>query len=283
MPKKENGYVDPLLSGFAADYASVFSQGLVGSILAPPIEVDKPDAQYAYFGKDVYADLPNTELAHNGGKPDRVGGRGVKKPVNAIDHGLDSAIDVRDASFEDVPFAPAERRAVRGLVSRLALAHDRRVKDIFTNETGRNESLSGSGTGVDNQWSGSGGDPIKKVEGRKSNMDIDPNVMVIGRNVWQALKSNPKIISRLGDVQTTKVVTIETLSALFDIERVVVARGQIGKKRQNKSASSLGYIWDDLCVMAYVEKELSDESLTAAATFYVRYPEAGGEMWLVRS
>ncbi len=284
MPKKEKGYVDPLLSGFAVDYASVFSRGLVGVVLAPPIPIAKPDAKYAYFGKDMYAHLPDTELAHNGGKPNRIGGRGIQKPVNAIDHGLDEAIDKRDAGFEDVPFAPSERRAVRHLVSQLSLAHDKRVRDKFLAEPGRNEALSGDGTGADNKWSGKGGDPVKKVEARKGEMIVDPNVMVIGRNVWQALKTNPQIVGRVGEVQNTKVVTLDTLSALFDVEKVVVARGQIGDKKQNKSGTAnLSYIWDDLCIMAYVDKNLSEESLTAAATFYVTYPEAGGEMWLVRT
>jgi len=35
--------------------------------------------------------------------------------------------------------------------------------------------------------------------------------------------------------------------------------------------------------MAYMEENLTDESLTVAATFFVRYPEAGNEMWLVRT
>jgi len=284
MPRDVKGYVDPLLSGFAVDYASVFARDLVGSLLAPAIPITKPDSQYAYFGADIYAQLPDTELARNGGKPNRVGGRGEKKPVNAIDHGLDAALDLRDAELEDAPFAPSERRAVRSLVSKLSLAHDRRVKDKLLAEAGRSESLAGNGTGAANQWSGQGGDPVAKVESRKADMIVDPNIMVIGRDVWQALKKNPKIISRVGEVQTTKVVTLETLAALFDIDKVVVARGQVGGKRQNKSSSAtLSGIWDGLCVIAYVDENLSDESLTAAATFYVRYPEAGNEMWFVRT
>lgn len=284
MPKERTGYVDPLLSGFAVDYAARFSRGLVGSMLAPMVPIAKPDAQYAYFGADQYADLPATELAQNGGRPERVGGKGIKKPVNAVDHGLDTAVDKRDAGFEDKPFAPAKRRAVRNLVSRLMLAHDRRVRDKFSSEANRNERLAGDGTAAANKWSGQGGDPIAKVEARKSNMVVDPNLMVLGRNVWQALKKNPQIIARLGEVQNAKVVTNATLSALFDIERVVVAQGQVGASRQNKGGkAALHYIWDNLAVMAYVDPALSDESLTAAATFYVEYPEAGGEMWLVRS
>jgi len=284
MARDVKGYVDPLLSGFAVDYASIFAKDLVGPLLAPAIPITKPDAQYAYFGANVYAQLPNTELARNGGKPNRVGGRGEKLPVNAIDHGLDMAIDKRDAEFEDAPFAPSERRAVRSLVSRLSLAHDRRVRDKLLAETGRSESLQGNGTEEINKWSGRGGDPVKKVENRKGEMIVDPNLMVMGRNVWQALRRNPKIIARVGEVQTTKVVTLATLCALFDIGRVVVARGQIGGKKENKSGDAgLSYIWDDLCVMAYVADDISDESLTVAATFYVRYPEAGDEMWLVRT
>jgi len=284
MPRDVKGYVDPLLSGFAVDYASIFARGLVGPMLAPAIPISKPDAQYAYFGKDVYAQLPNTELAANGGRPNRVGGKGEKKPVNAIDHGLDTMIDLRDAGFEDAPFAPSERRAVRSLVSKLSLAHDRRVRDKLLAESGRSESLQGNGTEEVNRWSGRGGDPVKKVESRKSKLIVEPNLMVIGRDVWQALRRNPKIIARVGELQAAKVVTLETLSVLFDIEKVVVARGQIGGKRESKGGDSdLTGIWDGLCIMAYVEENLTEESLTAAATFFVRYPEAGGEMWLVRT
>jgi len=238
MPRDVKGYVDPLLSGFAVDYASVFAKDLVGSLLAPAIPIMKPDAQYAYFGADNYAQLPDTELASNGGKPNRVGGRGEKKPVNAVDHGLDAVIDLRDAGFEDAPFAPSERRAVRNLVAKLSLAHDRRVRDKLLAESGRSESLTGNGIEEVNKWSGRGGDPVKKVESRKSDMLADPNLIVIGRDVWQTLKRNPKIISRVGEVQSAKVVTLKTLAALFDVEKVVVAQGQIGGKRESKGGST---------------------------------------------
>ena len=69
-------------------------------------------------------------------------------------------------------------------------------------------------------------DPLQDVEGWKetilSTTGIMPNTLVLGYQVFRQLKNHPDIVDRF-KYTSSATVTTDMLSAIFDIERVLVA------------------------------------------------------------
>jgi len=87
----------------------------------------------------------------------------------------------------------------------------------------------GSTTGTDitvgTQWGTNSSTPIEDVTAQSiavsQNTGYKPNTLVIGPQVFDALRHHPDIIDRIKHVQRG-VVTLDLLPALFDVDRVLV-------------------------------------------------------------
>jgi hypothetical protein len=79
-------------------------------------------------------------------------------------------------------------------------------------------------------WSDSASTPIKNVTDWsttvKTSVGVRPNVLAMGRRVWDALKTNPDIIDRIkyssGNSQPT-VVTKQAVAALFEVDEILIS------------------------------------------------------------
>lgn len=83
------------------------------------------------------------------------------------------------------------------------------------------------------QWNEAGSDPIGDVENCKTliaeSTGFEVNTMVMDRATWAVLRNHPDIIDRIkfsGGVGNNNpaVVNLQTVAAVFDVERIVVAR-----------------------------------------------------------
>lgn len=110
-------------------------------------------------------------------------------------------------------------------------------------------SIANTGT-PSTKWDNSG-DPISDVKDAKASMLMDPNIMVMSKEVWEVIKENAKIIERFGGGFTnTKVVTLEMVAAIFELDKIYIAEA---RKSTTKpvNAASLSRIWSDDVLLAY--------------------------------
>ncbi len=283
MPKSK-GYIDPLLSGFAVDYSERLAKGLVGHRLFPRVPVEKPDDKYAYFGLDSLV-VPDTSLAKNGGRPHRVGMEGEEKTLSCAAHGLQDGFDIEDMQYREGPFALKEKTKVQALVRKLEVAQEVRIREVVLNESGRYKTLSGTGSALGNKWPSSGGKPYDEIRAAIDNILFAPNMMIISKDVWRVMQGHSDFTGRVGEVQNTKRVTIQTIADLFEIETVLVTDGIVGPAKKNKngtSMSDLSQIWQNCLVLAYVDDKQNDLAVNrAGSTFQVKDSEADGSGYVV--
>ncbi len=277
MPGRSNGYVDPLLSGYAVDYSGRLRTGLVGAQLFPRVMVNKPDAKYAFFGLGNLS-VPDTRLASNGGRPKRVDFLSEERSLSCEAHGLEDGFDISEMEYREGPFASSEKNKVRSLVAKLEAAQEVRIRNLALNVPGRFASLSGTGSGINNKWSGGNGKPYDRLMEAVDSCLWMPNVMVISKDVWRVLQNHPDFTGRVGEVQTTKRVTTQTIADLFGVEKVLIADGVIGPSRQNKNGTSmndLSHVWNGSVVVAYVDdKQHGTDVNRAGSTFMVKDRDA---------
>ncbi|SCM71510.1 conserved hypothetical protein [uncultured Pleomorphomonas sp.] len=80
------------------------------------------------------------------------------------------------------------------------------------------------------RWDDSASDPVVQIKAEKREQQrrtgFKPNTLVIGPQVWDALTEHPDIIDRIKYGQTPgspAIVSRQTIAALFEIERILVA------------------------------------------------------------
>lgn len=280
-----NDYVSPLLTNVAVDYAANAAQRTVAEKILPTVLVEKPDSEYIEFSKNNLVVPENVRLADNGGIPKSVDFNQNRKPINCEDVGLRLNIDLAKMGEQNDPMRYRQRR-LESLVNRLTL---RRELDTlaFLRSLPKKTELAGDGTGAENRWSGAGGDPIELMDSIREAMLAEPNTMVLGRNVYYALRKNPVVLDRLKQNYSTGSgavrVTTDWLASLFEIPSVTIATPwTVGSREElGKADPDIQRIWDNVVWVGYVEPNPTPESLTFGAHFGVRWPEADELGWLV--
>jgi len=246
--------------------------------------VTKPDDKYAYFGLDTLS-IPDTRLAKNGGRPNYAGDHGEEKTLSCASHGLIDGFDIEDMQYREGPFSVKEKSKTQSLTRKLDAAQEARIRDAVLNEAGRFSTLAGTGATIDNKWPGNGGKPYDKIMESIDKMLMPPNMMVISKDVWRVMQGHSDFTGRVGEVQQTKRVTIQTIADLFEIKTVLIADGVVGPSKKKKAGigmDDISQIWQNCLVLAYVDDAQNDtDVLRAGSTFQVKDPDADGSGFVV--
>ena len=108
----------------------------------------------------------------------------------------------------------------------------------------------GSSTGGDitpgTLWSASGGTPIKDIQTQQdavySKTGRKPNVLVLGRDVYTALRDSEDVLDRV-KFSERGIVTTDLLASLFDVDEVMIASSIVNSANEGATAS-FSYIFD---------------------------------------
>ena len=281
MPK-QYGYINPLLSNLAEDYSKKAREGLIGQILYPRITVGKPSGEYAVYDKAGAYKVPDVTMAGERSQAREFNTAGKKKPCAATPYALKSFISKDGLEFMEGPFKLWEKQKVEMIVGKLEMAQEKRVADTVLSLAGRTAALTGTGNAKTDKWVNSGGNPFEAVQDAVKQLFYRPNLMVLSESVFDALEYHPKLLEKLGEANLIKKVSEETLSKLFRIDRVVIAKGRagFGKENASRSATPTG-IWGG-CVVLACTSNVWDEPC-AGKTLAVKYAEADNQGYVVRS
>lgn len=267
----------PLLSGFAQDYASQVT-GLIARKLFPVLPVDKQDAKYPLYGKEnLY--VPNDDLNSNNGTPREATRHSELVDIHCVPHGLLETVDRQQNSEREEPMRVKEMQVVQGVVNKLLINEEVRVKSIVENSA-NGTALSGDGTASTNKWSGAGGDPFAVKKTALENLWFEPNTLVLGYNVYTALKNNPKILAKLSSA-ATQVVTKDLLKEIFEVENILIGTARSAGDKPQKGSPSISSVWAGLCAFAYVTEDF--EMPTAGRIFVEKQTDVDTEGFWVGS
>jgi energy-coupling factor transporter ATP-binding protein EcfA2 len=271
---RELGYVSPLLSNLASDYAKKTREGLIAPILFPRIPVGKPSGKYAVFDKESAYKVPDVTMAGERSRAAEFASSGAMKNYATSRYGLKSFIDRADLEFFEGPFKLWERRKTEELVGKLEMAQEKRIAATV-------QTLSGRSVAPSTKWSGGAGNPHTDIKDAVAQLFYRPNLMIISETVFDAIEYHPKLLEKLGEANMIKKVDETTLGKLFRIDKVIVAKGKadFGKRSESKTASVTN-IWGNAVVLAYVSA-VWDEPC-AGKTLAVTYKEADGSGYVVR-
>lgn len=118
-----------------------------------------------------------------------------------------------------------------------------------TYETGLKTTLEGT-----NQWSHKDSDPVSAIEAAREavalKIGLEPNTLVLGRQVFAKLRSHPGLMAMWND-NARRLLTVEKLQELLDVPKILVGRAMYNTAKQGKTVNK-GYIWGKHAALLYV-------------------------------
>ena len=244
MPELSNVHTDKILTNISVQYRNA---ALVGTQLMPIVAVKKEsDKYYIYDSKAARFRIPKTLRAP---KTDSktVDWKVTTDTYSCEEYALNDLIDDREKANADKPLK-LEVDTVEFLTDILQLDLEMRIKTILAANLSANT--------VDVLWSIPGtSNPIDDIEVGKAAIHAvifkEPNILLLGKAVFDILKHHPDILDRIKYVQKG-VVTAELMAAVFGVDKVIVGAAGYNTAKEGKTAS-YSYLWGKNAILAYVE------------------------------
>jgi hypothetical protein len=116
-----------------------------------------------------------------------------------------------------------------------------------------NSVWSGSST-PSTLWDDNASNPLEDVETARESVaktiGREPNVMVIGREVWTDLRHHPDLLDRI-KYTATGIMTPQLLGQLFEVEKLLIGNAVYDTGEEGGTAS-YGFVWGKHAFVGYV-------------------------------
>jgi hypothetical protein len=239
---------DPILSNVILGYRSPL---LVGNNLFPLVPVASTGGQVLTFGKELFQQYATRRAP--GASTTRIDFGYLGEPYALLNNSLEIPVPFENlADAAVVLHLDLSVKAVQlGMdANMLQLEREQAAKAInpaLYDASNKNIALSGASL-----WSAKTTcNPFADIEEAKESITqqcgLSPNTMVLSRSAFKAIRQATSIIERFKYTDAT-AVTVAKLSALFDIENIVVGKAV----SYDLDTDTMSDVWGNNAVVAYV-------------------------------
>jgi len=261
MPELENVHKDQILTNISIMYRNA---AYVGTEIMPIVPVKKKsDIYYIYDSKADRFRIPKTLRAPRS-ESRTVDWKVTTDGYVCDEHALNSLIDDIERDNADKPLN-LETDTVEFLTDIVTLGLEMRIKDMIEATLSANAPTNG----VWSDYTTETIDPIADIEIAKAAIHAvifrEPNVLLLGKAVYDKLKYHPKIIELIKYSQKG-VLTTDLMASIFGIEKVIVGKAGYNTAKEGKTAV-LSYLWGKNAILAYVEPRPGIKKFSLGYTF----------------
>ena len=213
--------LDPILSAVARGYRS--PKAAVANVLFPIVTVGQRAGRILSFGPDDFK-LVSTARAP-GANTKRIQFGYASEPFSLVDYRLEGAVPVElMEEAQAVPGIDLQSNAVRRVQNVMALEREKKAADL-ARDAAKYHSDNKATLTTDTQWDDVDSDPFTAIINAKEvirgKTGETPNVLTLGPKVLTALRTHPKVLSRLSTASDRPPATIAQLQALFELQQIV--------------------------------------------------------------
>lgn len=272
--------VDPVLTNLVWGYKNA---AMIADAVFPRVFIDKEGGKIPVFGKEAFKEYSTYRALRGNSNMMPVAARSTVDVV-LDEHDLGYPIDLRekaDSTFDEQKIATNSVSAALALKREIIAAG--LAFDAANFASGNKITLSGT-----SQFSHADSTPITTVETGKAavaaGIGVEPNVMLMGKAVYDALKNHSTLLERI-KYSMKGIVTLDLMKELFGIANIFV-----GSAVKSSDAGVLSNVWNDSLLLAYVA--LGSESEAEPSFGYTltkrsypqvdRYVKEGGKVEIVR-
>lgn len=254
--------VDQILTNVSLAYPS---PEYVAEQIFPSVPVAKQSGKHFVYDRGRFR-LNNADRSAGSNSNEVTLSLTTSTPYMADDHALRQFVtdeDVDNAVEGTDPFVDATENTTDMLNS----AREIELAAMLTNTSILTQNTTLSGTAQWNDYTNS--DPFADVETARttiySNSGVNPNTLILGRQVYDKLKHHPKVLARIQYV-SMGVITPEILASVFEVDKVIIA-GAMKNTATEGQADSMSYIWGKNAVLAYIAPRVGIKIMTLGITY----------------
>ena len=265
MGRLEDLRINAYLSEVARGYGN---NSFIAENLFPIIDSEKEKIDIFQFNKEAFQ-LYDTERAIRANS-NVISPKGFSKHTATLaEHDLAYPIDYREE--DEAEKVKLQLHATNVVTEGLKLKLEKQCADLAQDPknyaTENKIALSGT-----SQFTNEASDPLKVVNAGKDavcgKIGKDPNTLVIGQEVWQALKQNTSLKNLIAS-SSNKIITLDLLKEFFEIENIVVGRSIYADANNN-----FARVWGNNIILAYVPKLTSRTEYDPSFGYTVRKKDA---------
>lgn len=250
--------LNPLLTGIATRFMAGLP--LAGLRIAPVLNTNLHASAYYVYDTSNFTNVPLDIRRGLSTGFKRLTSKLSDDTFLCKDYGIEEPIDNSELAIYGSIFN-ADKSAMERALRVVAINHEIRVRNIC-------RALTATAS-PSTKWNASSGTTIiADVQAAKNavqaSIGIDPNLMTIPRDVYNALRVAPEILERYKYSEGGQVTKAQ-LEALFEME-IVVAQDIINGAAEGQAAS-LGGIWTDEVVISYSNPGQDIKALNFMRTF----------------
>ena len=265
MGRLEDLRINAYLSEVARGYGN---NSFIAENLFPIIDSEKEKIDIFQFNKEAFQ-LYDTERAIRANS-NVISPKGFSKHTATLaEHDLAYPIDSREE--DEAEKVKLQLHATNVVTEGLKLKLEKQCADLAQDPknyaTENKIALSGT-----SQFTNDASDPLKVVNAGKDavcgKIGKDPNTLVMGQEVWQALKQNTSLKNLIAS-SSNKIITLDLLKEFFEIENIVVGRSIYADANNN-----FARVWGNNIILAYVPKLTSRTEYDPSFGYTVRKKDA---------
>lgn len=254
--------VDPMLTNVAIGYKN---ERFIADMVMPPLMVAKQSGKHFVYDRGRFR-INDTERGSGSNSNEVTLSLTTGNPYFCEDHALRQFVADEDVDNAITPTSPFVD-ATENVADMLRTGYEKTIADFVTNTSNLTSNTTLSGT---DQWSDyNNSDPFDDFEtGMQtihSNIGVNPNTLILGKQVWDKLKHHPDLLERVKYSQRG-VITTDLLANLIGIERVLIG-GAFYTSSDEGQTEATSYIWGKDAVLAYVAPRIAPKMITLGFTY----------------
>jgi hypothetical protein len=264
MPQHSDLHVDRPLSNFAVEYKN---EGFIAPLVAPFVPVNNKSDSYVTFNKADKFSLPEDMRGPKDKANEITWGTGTST-YGCKDRALKDFLSDAMLANSDININPLEK-TTGFLTDLLLLGFEYRVATLIFTAGNYSGSYKATLTGTD-QWSDfAGSDPIGNIDTARAACFLEPNTLILGKEVYDKLKRHPQLLDHVKGGSTAAnpaTVSIDVMKEVFEVENILIGKAKYNSSKKGQTAS-YSRLWGKHAVLAYIDPNVTLDNVSAWKTF----------------
>ena len=257
-------HVDRPLSNYAVEYRN---EKLIADQVAPFVPVNNKSQSYLIYTKADKFSLPD-DIRGPKSEANQVTWGSSTGTYACIDRALKDFISDAIAANADPGVNPTER-TTGFLTDLLLLGFENRVASLVTTAGNYGGSYKTTLAGTTQFSDYAGSDPIGVIDTGKAACFLEPNTIIMGKDVYDKLKRHPQLLDHVkGGATKTNIAMVQqaAMAEIFEVDRILVGKAKYNSAKKGQTAT-FANLWGKFVVLAYIDTDVTLDNLTAFKTF----------------
>lgn len=238
--------VQPELTAVAIAYENKEADYIADKVF-PYIPVESSDFKYNEYPKEESFTVPDTRVGRTS-EPTRVEFSAKSKTASVEDYALDVPVPGSDVAKAKNSNYDPKGRATEGATNLVLLDRELRCAKLardMANYAQKETLTDGSHFNED------ASNPLKILLTAREKMIVDPNYLILGRDVWNFLRQHPVIVKATNrNSGDSGVAARQAVAELLEFKEIIVGNTRYNRAKKGQSAA-LEPCWKGVCSMIY--------------------------------